>query len=237
MEITLLVAAMQSEYDALLKNLDHYKVKTYGEKEIEGVEFHAKKGKCILVKGGVGKSNSGFIIGYMAALFNIKRIINFGIAGSLNENVVPLNVVVADKVAYYDVKAPIPLTGYATGNDSQTLKYYETDKRVLKMLDKINTTLTIEVGTIISGDRFADKENMTKELLANFDNPLSVDMESASLAHIANNLNIPITIIRAISDSVFADDNSSMYEEYEDLSTTRAATTVMHILNNEYTEE
>ena len=233
MTITLVIAPMDEELEALKQKLKNYKEKVYGD--IKGFEFRAKKGKVIAIKGCVGKANTAYDIGYMAAKYDIKRIINYGVAGSLVDELVPLKVVVADKVCYYDCD----LTSggeYKLGQMAGEELYFETDKKVLKVLEKLNTTLDISVGTIISGDSFATKANMTDELLKNFDNPLCVDMESGATAQISHRLNIPFTIIRAISDKVFAEDNGGMFAEFCEMSSRRAASIVLHILNNEYVD-
>ncbi len=234
MKNILLIAAMPEELDALKDKLSKFKEKSYGV--IKGIEFKTKKGNVFAFVGKVGKANTAFNIGYLAAQMDIKRIINFGVAGSLSKNIVPLDVVVAEKVCYFDCD----LTSdpkYKLGQMAGEELYYLADPTINRILNKINTTLNIKTGTIISSDSFATKANMTEDLLKHFDNPLCVDMESGAVGQISHRLNIPFTIIRAISDMVLAESNTDMFNEFLEMSSRRAASTVLHILNNEYVDE
>ena len=56
MTITLVIAPMDEDLEALKQKLKNYKEKVYGD--IKGFEFRAKKGKVIAIKGCVGKANT-----------------------------------------------------------------------------------------------------------------------------------------------------------------------------------
>ncbi|MDD4532504.1 MAG: 5'-methylthioadenosine/S-adenosylhomocysteine nucleosidase [Bacilli bacterium] len=231
MKTTVVVFPMEEEMNELLPKLKKFKKVSYGM--IDGVEFEAKRAKVFAFVSGIGKAKIGLKIGYLASRLDIAEIYNVGVAGSLVENIVPLNVVVATKVGYYD----IDITGdgkYQLGQMAHEPMYFEADKENLNLLDKLNTTLTIRKGTIISGDSFATKTKMTKEFLKNFDNPLLVDMESAAVGQCAHDLDIPFTIIRGVSDYVFADDNGSAFEEYLYISARRAASVLLHLIDDPF---
>lgn len=237
-ERSVIVCPMDEEMEELKAVLESRSIalKEYQDGTIKGYEFEEEgKGKFLAFVARIGKTNIGFDLGYLAALFDLKRIIVVGVSGSLKEDIVPLQVVIADKVAYYDCDLTMDGTGkYKLGQMAGEDLYYEADKEMLKKIDDLNTTLTIHVGTIISGDSFATKKNMSSELLKNFDDPLSVDMESASVAQVAHRLNIPFFVIRGISDQVLGEQNGAEFAEFLHPSARRAATVFVHLLKDEF---
>lgn len=224
---------MEEEMNELLPKLKDYKKVSYGM--IEGIEFQAKRAKVFAFVSGIGKTKIGLKIGYLAAKLDIAEIFNVGVAGSLVEDIVPLNVVVATKVGYYD--CDVTAGGkYVLGQMAQEPMYFEANKGNLELIEKLNTTLTIRKGTIISGDSFATKNNMTSDFLKNFDKPLLVDMESAAVGQCAYDLDIPFTIIRGVSDYIFSDDNGNVFDEYLPLSARRAASVLLHLIEDPFVE-
>jgi 5'-methylthioadenosine/S-adenosylhomocysteine nucleosidase len=237
MKINLVICPMKEEMDELLKKVGTYTTESYGE--ISGYQFKIGAENYFAFLGKIGKTNIGYDIGYLAAQLSIGKIYNVGVAGSLKADIVPLNVVVADKVCYYD--ADLTAGGnskYALGQMAgEEDLYFHADKEPLSNIEKLNTTLTIRVGTIISGDSFATKGNMKEDLLKHFDNPLAVDMESGAVGQAAKRLRVPFTVIRGISDNVFGEgDNNEVFYEFLSLSARRAASVFMHLVNKEYTE-
>lgn len=231
----LIICPMKEELEALKGKITDKKEVTIND--INGVEFDTKKGKCLAILGRIGKANIGFDLGTILSKYKVERIITLGVAGSLKKEIVPLNIVVANKVCYYDVDATS--SNYKLGQLPQEELYFECAKDFLDDLNKLNTTLTISKGLIITGDSFATYKNMTKELLANFDDPLAVDMESATVGQIAHRLNIPFNVIRGISDNINEDLEAQQdsFEEFLVLSSNRAAAILMHLLNEEYTTD
>lgn len=237
-ERSVIVCPMDEEMEELKAVLESRNIALteYQDGVIRGYEFAEEgKGKFLAFVARIGKTNIGFDLGYLAALFDLKRIIVVGVSGSLKEDIVPLQVAIADKVAYYDCDLTMDGTGkYKLGQMAGEDLYYEADKEMLKKIDDLNTTLTIHVGTIISGDSFATRKNMSAELLKNFDDPISVDMESASVAQIAHRLHIPFFVIRGISDQVLGEQNGAEFAEFLHPSARRAATVFVHLLKDEF---
>jgi len=234
-DMNLVICPMKEEYDELVRQIAKKKDSSIGN--IQGCTFHIKGEEYFAFIGKIGKENIGFDIGYISGLVNIKSVFNIGVAGSLKEDIVPLNVVVAEKVCYYDVDVSSGgnyVFGQMGGEDDL---YFYADKKILSVIDDLNTTLTIRKGTIISGDSFATKENLSVDLLSKFDNPLAVDMESGAVGQACKRLKVPFTIIRGISDNVFADDNSTTFTEFTSLSARRAATVFIHITNQEFIKD
>lgn len=231
-----IVCPMQEELGALLGKLDSYSEADYGL--IKGYKFDTKRGECFAFVAKIGKTNIGFDLGYLASKMDIEAIFNIGVGGSLDPTLVPLNVVVADKVCYYDCDLT-PAGDYLLGQMADNPLYFECDKELVKELTNTTTTLTVRKGTIISGDSFGTHKNMTAELLKHFDNPLVVDMESAACGQVALRLNVPFVVIRSISDNIIDDEKrqADIYEEYLEMSAKRAASVLVHYLNKDMLED
>jgi adenosylhomocysteine nucleosidase len=231
-ELTLVLCPMEEELTELLGKIEKPEPTEAGT--VKGFRFAIGGKEYFAFQSRIGKANIGFDLGLLSQAAKIRKIYVLGVAGSLKEDLVPLNVVVAEKVCYYDVD--ITLGGkYVIGQMAGEKLYYECDKEDLSYVKSLNTTLTIRTGTIISGDSFATKGNMTKELLAHFDDPLAVDMESGAAGQMAHRLGVPFVVIRGISDSVFATgDNGQVFSEMLSLAARRAASVFVHLVKEDY---
>ena len=76
--------------------------------------------------------------------------------------------------------------------------YINIVEKINKICNKLK--LTSKIGTIISSDKFIVNEK-EKVMLENEFNAIAVDMESASINHVAKLNNIPFVALRVISDS------------------------------------
>ena len=155
--------------------------------------------EIIISKSGIGKVNSACKTQALIDKYNLDYIINTGCAGSLTENVKVLDVVLSSAVTYHDFTPirirnnEVPDGGYPKANDKLL-------KLACQELDKLN--LKYHVGIIASGDCFVTNDKVRDEIFAS-DNALAVDMESASIGHVAKINKVPFLAVRTISD--FAD--------------------------------
>ena len=165
--------------------------------------------------------------------FNVKAVINTGVAGSLN-NVLDIGdfVVSVDAVQHdFDV-SPI---GFDKGEIPYTGKYcFEADAKLrAKAVEAITTSnpdVKAHEGRICSGDQFINTNVQKDEITSNFGG-YCCEMEGAAIAQICYLNETPFVIIRAISDK--ADGSFSMdYEEFERLAAQRSAKAVLYMLEN-----
>lgn len=235
-EISAVLCPMQEEYDELVGELAKAGIEgkeaSYGP--LKGLGFSVgSKGKFFAFVARIGKANIGFDLGVLSSLVSIKEIYVIGVAGSLSPDIVPLSIVVADRVCYYDVDVTEGgkyRLGQMAGEEDL---YFYPDQELLKKVDDVNTTLTVYKGTILSGDSFATKKNMNEEMLKNFESPLAVDMESGAAAQIAHRLKVPFFVIRGISDQVNGESNGAEFSEFLNASARRAATMFVHLVTDD----
>lgn len=206
--------AMKKEYESFVNLIDNYK-----KIEINGVSNSIKfnngeKDFIALTSNTIGKTSSAFLIGKLSELINIELIINVGVAGSLSIDVKDLDIVIARKVAYYDVD--LTAFGNQYGQMDNCPLWFEANKNLISKANKIineNKLTNVKFGNIISGDKFITKDNLNKNLLKEFDYPQLCDMESATVAHCAYILNIPFFIIRSVSDTTSQEKNEESYNK------------------------
>ncbi len=194
------IGAMDSEIEEISKKLSNYS-------EIKNSNFKIVKGKLnknniILAKSGVGKVNSAITTQFIIDKFHPKYIINTGLAGALDEKLKIGDIIIADKMVQYDfdLTAFNRAKGYmSTGIDPNKPTIYNSDKNLIEKFK--NKEDKIYIGTIATGDTFVSKINQKKEIRQEF-NALAADMESASIAQTAMKNNVPVVVIRMISDTL-----------------------------------
>ena len=176
----------------------------------------------VLVQCGVGKVNSAVAAMMLAQEFGCGALIMAGVAGSLDPLVQVGDVVIATCLVQHDygaiidrqLKAFQPGTLPLPGNERQ-LGYAIAPKtlaKVKRMMRGVDMPpLSEEVsggayrvprlhfGTIVSGDTFINCP-ATRDRLAFEFGALAVEMEGAAIAQVADRLQLPLVVMRAVSD-------------------------------------
>lgn len=168
----------------------------------------------VLVESGIGKVNASMISALLIERFDVRMIINTGVAGALSDKLNVTDMVVSSEVLHYDVDARE--FGYALGQIPGMPRYYIADKGLAKKsLNAISSLQKINghMGLIVSGDSFVANSDDKKKITGNFRQAYAVDMESASIAQTCYQFSTPFVIVRSISDK--ADDSADMtYDEF-----------------------
>jgi len=152
----------------------------------------------VLVKCGVGKVNAARTTQILIDNFDVESIINVGVAGGLNNKINIGDIVIGEKLVQHDFD--ITAFGYEKGYISETGRFFESDKELIKKCMKVKIdNIQIMLGTIASGDIFCTDTKMKEKIRTKF-NSDCVEMEGASIAQTAYLCNIPFLVIRAISD-------------------------------------
>lgn len=225
----LVICAMKSEYEALTNKVQQGRQAVISG--IEGTVFPIPSGEAFAFIGSIGKAATAFTIGRLSEACNVKAIINTGVAGSLNSEVLPLDVVVADRVAFHDVD--LTAFGNPLGQMDGEPLWYQASPIFLDAAHNITLQrgLQIKFGSIISGDVFATATNISEKIIEQFDHPYAIDMESGAVAMCARKLNVPFAIIRSISDDTRKGDNVTNYEEFLELAAKHASSVTLWMLN------
>lgn len=202
-----LIGAMDEEVDILkeemsLKQIVKRAKMDFYTGKIEGADV-------VIVRSGIGKVNAAMAAQILISEFNVDYIINTGVAGSLKREVNVGDIIISSDAIEYDFDTTA--FGYKLGViPRMDTSIFKADVRLVQIAEKAardNTDGKVTVGRIISGDKFVSSKEEVKRLGEMFEG-YAVEMEGASIAHVAYLNNIPFVIIRSISDN--ADDNATV---------------------------
>lgn len=159
-----------------------------------------KEKEVVVVQSGIGKVLAAVTTTLLISRYEVDVIINTGSAGGIGTGLKIGDVVISNKLAYYD--ADVTAFGYAMGQMAGMPLYYEADATlVTKTLEAAeNHQLTTKVGLIVTGDTFVNTQEKIKEIKGYFPDVLANEMEGAAIAHVAHQFSKPFVVIRAMSD-------------------------------------
>lgn len=226
--MVLVICALSKEYQALVNKLIEGKECQIAG--IDGYRFPIPGGTAFAFQGRIGKVNTALDIGKLSQAVEITAIINSGVGGSISKDAKLLDVVVARRVAFYDVD--LTAFGSPMGQMDGEPLWFETSDEILESVEELDkiSDFNIKIGDIISGDRFVTKKNFGKKEIKPFGKPMVVDMESGAVAQCAHQLGVPFVIIRSISDNTNSSSNQSVYEEFLELAAKHASSVTLWLL-------
>lgn len=130
-------------------------------------------------------------------VFQTDVIINAGTAGGIDEGVRLFDTVVADGMAYHDVADDI-LTEFHPWLPSI---YFAPSQKLLELMRTYSKSVKYRIlfGTAVTGEAFV--ENDRRREIAEKYHPLTVDMETAAIAHVCYVNEIPFLSVRTVTDT------------------------------------
>ena len=246
-DCTVIIGAFEDEIDYLVSNLTDPK-----DVFIEGLHFtegYIDNKMVIVGISGIGKVNASMTTALVISNFKPKQIIFTGIAGGLNPDIHPGDIIMGEKTVQHDLQfiGSDTLFSYVpknpiTGRPNPI--YFSADSTLLAIAKDVATELELSnlpgnndcvtpkiiPGIIASGDAFIASNQKKDELIARF-HADAVEMEGAAVAQVCYQLGIPCIIIRSISDS--ADDKAkATLEEFYKQAAQNSAELVMEIVRN-----
>ncbi|MBN2524597.1 MAG: 5'-methylthioadenosine/adenosylhomocysteine nucleosidase [Bacteroidales bacterium] len=170
---------------------------------------------------GIGKVNAAMSATLIISRFHVRKVIFTGIAGGIDPDLKPGDIVIGEKCVHHDLnyvyddtlisyQIENPLTGKADPvfyyADTGLMRVAMTAKNSI-LLQSTNDRYIPQIitGTIATGDVFVVSEHKKEELIRRFGTD-AVEMEGAAIAQICYQQGIACIIIRSISDS--ADKNA-----------------------------
>lgn len=209
-----IIGAMEEEV-SLLKDAANITKTT----EIAGMEFceGTIDGKpVVIVQCGMGKVNAGICAHTLINDFGCTKIINTGVAGSLDNRIDIGEIVVSVDAVQHDFT--VEAIGFQKGEIPYTGLYaFPADEAMRKAaVESVKETVPgIEVfeGRICSGDQFISEREQKDKIISDFGG-ICCEMEGAAVAQACYLNNTPYVIIRAISDKMDGS-NSVEYETFK----------------------
>ena len=191
-----MVVAMQSEVESFLsaKKLKVERIK-YGGFDV--MKFNLGQNEVYCVRSGVGEIFASAATQMLISVYKVEVIINFGVCGTLTDNLKVGEVALVEGVVHYDFDTS-PIDGCEVG---RYLQYPEVtlrpDKALLELAKKVNPQIQSVI--CASADKFVADEKI-KENLANTYGASVCEMESAGVLLACLNMEVPCLIVKAVSD-------------------------------------
>ena len=226
-----IIGAMDDEVAALKDEMKLTKTTT-----IAGMEFceGTMDGKdIVVVQCGLGKVNAGICANTLVNDFGVTRIINTGVAGSLDSKIDIGDIVVSTDALQHDYdvspigyeRGEIPYTGLVAFPADETMR-----QEAVRAIQESAPEINVFEGRVCSGDQFIATHEQKDAILENFGG-LCCEMEGGAIAQACYLNDTPFVIIRAISDK--ADDSEEMsYEAFEKDAARRCASIVKYMIEH-----
>lgn len=170
-----IITAMPEEAQAILKNAEGLQKSKHGERSV--FQCRIAGHDVTLVEAGMGMLNAGWAATALAVQAP-ELIISAGFGGGVLPGLKVGDVIVAEQILHW------------TGTDFELVKAW--------MYAPENISLPVR-GCFITSDGILNKRALTELLPGSINRPV-VEMESAAVARVAAEYNIPFLGLRAISD-------------------------------------
>lgn len=162
------------------------------EGKINGVE-------TVALFSGVCKVNAAIATQILIDSFKVDAIINAGTAGGMNPKLSLFDTVISTEVAYHDV-SPNILTEFHPWMETA---YFQADNKLVELskvaVERLQEKYKVFWGRMVTGETFIVDEG--RQAINDTYSPLTVDMETASIAHVCCVNRIPFISVRTVSDT------------------------------------
>ncbi|MEJ1237795.1 5'-methylthioadenosine/adenosylhomocysteine nucleosidase [Chryseolinea sp. T2] len=202
---------------------------------------------------GIGKVNAATTTMLMIGQFNPRVVLFTGIAGGINPQLMPGDIVIGTKVGYHDYGTLTP-SGIQRGptrdpvTHGENPLYFSCDSSWISLairssqqtaLQKVVTdngsrTPAIRTGVIVTGDVFVASDPATRELRQNM-NAEATEMEGAAVGQVSYQQRVPFLIIRSMSDNAGSNASHDVKAFYS-VAARNSAELVMSIVGLSQTE-
>ncbi|MBQ6380228.1 MAG: 5'-methylthioadenosine/adenosylhomocysteine nucleosidase [Clostridia bacterium] len=230
-EVIGIIGAMDVEVNTLKKAANI--TDTTKVAEMEFCEGTLGEKNVVIVKCGMGKVNAGICAHTLINDFGCTKIINTGVAGSLDNQIDIGDIVVSVDAVQHDFdvepigfqKGEIPYTGLYAFPADEALR-----TAAVKAVKESAPDVQVFEGRICSGDQFISTKQQKETITKNFGG-MCCEMEGAAIAQTCHLNNTPYVVIRAISDK--EDETQVMeYQEFEAKAAAHCAKIVQYMVEH-----
>ncbi len=228
-EKTGIIGAMEEEVNSLKESLADSKTTT-----IAGMEFCEGKldgVHVVIVQCGMGKVNAGICANTLINHFGCTKVINTGVAGSLDNQINIGDIVVSVDACQHDFtveaigfeKGEIPYTGLSAFPADETMR-----KKAVEAVHAAAPDVQVFEGRVCTGDQFISSKEQKETITSSFGG-MCCEMEGGAIAQTCYLNGTPFVIIRAISDK--ADDSEEIsYELFKKDAAEHCASIVRYMI-------
>ena len=220
-----IIGAMEPEVISLQKSLSD--VKTEVIADMKFVSGKLGETEAVVVKCGMGKVNAAICAHTLINRYGVTKVINTGVAGSLDNRIDIGDIVVSTEAVQHDYdvsiigfkKGEIPYTGLAAFPADPALH-----EEAVKAIRETAPEIKVFEGRICSGDQFIASSEQKQQIIDNFGG-LCCEMEGAAVAQTCYLNHVPYVILRAISDKADHSEEIS-FDQFAETAAKRCAAIV-----------
>ncbi len=222
-----IMGAMVEEIEPLLEIFKEYKTVEFADNRY----FLSRYKGCdiVVAYSKIGKVFASLTASVMIEKFGIEKLLFSGVAGAINDSLHIGDLIVALKLCQHDLD--ITAFGHPYGYVPEGKIYVESDKSLRDIAKSVASQKGVDLkeGIIATGDQFV-ADGKRKEWIGKTFKADALEMEGASVAVVADALNIPFLILRSISDAADMDAGFD-FDEFLKSSAKESADFIMAILD------
>ncbi len=215
-----IMCATQKELDPLLARLENKREKQQLLRSFVTGEYAGLTVTAVI--GGVGKVNGAITAQSLIQNFGVEKIIFTGLAGGLDETIQIGDVVIGAEILHHDLDMKVMENDQFPGMPTD---FFRGDPELLALCQGLGDNLRF--GRIVTGEAFITAKERDG-IIQRF-HPQCVDMESAAVAQVCWFFQVPLLVIRALSDN--ADEEvEGVYSENSQWTSVSALQVVFRLL-------
>ena len=227
-----IIGAMDEEVSTLKEATEIERTTTIASMEFCEGTLSGKN--VVIVQCGMGKVNAGICAHTLIKYFGCTKVINSGVAGSLDKRLNVGDIVVSEDAVQHDFDVePI---GFKKGEIPYTELYaFPADGALrslaVKAAKEVAPEVSVYEGRVCTGDQFISTKEQKDAIVSDFGG-LCCEMEGGAIAQTCYLNDTPFVIIRAISDKADSTDESESveYETFKAAAAAHVAGIVEHMV-------
>lgn len=177
---------------------------------------------------GIGKVFAAICAQTMIIRYNVSAIINTGVAGTLTDKVGVLGTVVATALVQHDMDTTYFGDPRGLISGINVVEFNADEPLSKKICENIKGNYIR--GVIASGDAFIADEERKNDIAKTF-NAVACEMEGGAIAHVCYVNNVPVCVVRSISDGADGDKALS-YEAFREEAAAQSADIIINTIKN-----
>lgn len=171
-------------------------------------------GKKIIVSiCGVGKVNAAVGTQSLILNFNPNFVLNIGLAGASDPELLVGDLVIANEVVQHDVDTTALGDPLGMVSSVNIVKFPCSKDLIEKFFNSLKPKNKVFLGTVASGDKFLKEKSEIIKVRKNF-GALAADMEAGSIAQVCYLNRVKFCCLKIISDSVFNTRSENIADSY-----------------------
>jgi adenosylhomocysteine nucleosidase len=233
-----IIAAMDSEIRNLTAALEHERTEKIAGREIHYGNLEGQPVALVLC--GCGKVNAALSATLLTCHAKVSRILVTGVSGGLAEGLKVGDIVIGDSFVQHDMDArplfplhEIPFEGFSVIEADPDLRQLLSNAGRVMLATKRPPGLenaSLLEGLVVSGDQFLSSTEARERVLESLPKASCVDMESAAVAQVCRTSDLPLGVMRVISDSADGSAHIDFAKFVEETAAKACAETVRHAL-------